>query len=185
MSEKVIAENNSTCGIRFGEGPMKSLVGVATWFWLTLLIVPAAQAQEPKDEPEVKLPALLSAKPIKENAKDDELTKLLKERYNTAVSEVKELYEMYQRGRGTIDTFTEAAQRLVKAGLEVHEKPADRVTLLTQFVELSKEVEKQAKERFEAGRILSADYYRTRYQRIDAEIQLLRARAKIEKKKGK
>jgi hypothetical protein len=145
----------------------------------------AAQAPPPPPKlPDPKLPALLTAKPLKEDPKDDELRKLLKARYNAAVDEVATLYKMYLAGRGNIDGFIDAGQRLVKAGLELHDKPADKIALLTQFVELAREAEKIAEARMGFSGT-AAEFYRVRYQRLDAEIQLLRAKREADKAKGK
>jgi hypothetical protein len=163
---------------------------VEAWLSFSLLLMvagySAAQAPPPPpDQPETKLPALLTAKPLKEDPKDDELRKLLKARYNEAVGEVKGLYAMYTAGRGTLDSFVEAGQRLVHAGLELYDKPADKVALLTQFVELTKEAEKIAQARLDAAIVPITELRRARYQRLDAEIRLLRARREAEKAREK
>jgi outer membrane protein TolC len=73
----------------------------------------------------------------------------------------------------------------VQAGLELWDKPAEKVALLTQFVELAREAEKIAQTRHDAARASVVELHRTRYQRLDAEIQLLRARREADKAKGK
>ena len=169
---------------------MKSVIRPEAWLSFSLLLMlasnSAAQAPQPQpDQPETKLPALLTAKPLKEDPKDDELQKLLKARYNEAVGEVKEIYESWIKGKVIIGSFAGAGQRLVQAGLELYDKPADRVELLTQFVELTKEAEKSAQALHDIGKLASADLHRARYQRLDAEIQLLRAKREADKAKGK
>ncbi len=165
---------------------MKSVV---MWLSFSLFLMPAgypaAAASQPQPEqPAPKVPALLAAQPLKEDPRDDELRKLLKARYNEAVAEVKALHKMLLAGRGTIDSCVGAGRRLVQAGLELCDKPADKVTLLTQFVELTQMAEKSIQARL-AFNGTSADLHRARYQRLDAEIQLLRARREADKAKGK
>jgi hypothetical protein len=133
----------------------------------------------------MKLPALLTAKPIKEEPKDDELRKLLKGRYNEAVAEMQGRYKEFLVGRGTFDAMFEVAQRIVTSGLELSDKPAERVTLLTQYVELAIEVEKITQARYDASRIPDTDVHRAHYERLNAEIQLLRAKRAIDRVKGK
>jgi hypothetical protein len=116
---------------------------------------------------------------------DDELRKLLKARYNEALAEVEGVTRMYQSARASFDSFAGARKRLLQAGLELCDTPADKVALLTQFVEHTKAVEKIAQARFEAARDPDSALHRFRYQRLDAEIQLLRARREAEKAKGK
>jgi hypothetical protein len=92
---------------------------------------------------------------------------------------------MYQAARTSYDSVAEARQRLLQAGLELCDKPADKVALLTQYVELTKATEKFAQARSEAGRGTETAIHRLRYQRLDAEIQLLRAKREADKVKGK
>jgi hypothetical protein len=169
---------------------MKRMNRLQAWLSIFLIIIlvtySAAQVPQPQPvKPEVKLPHLLTAEPLKEDPRDDELRKLLKARYNEVVGEVKGLYQLYMAGRGSIDIFAEAGQRLVQAGLELYDKPAEKVTLLTQYLELTKEVEKLAQARHDAGQVFVTEIHRARYQRLDAEIQLLRAKREAEKAKGK
>lgn len=169
---------------------MKSVKRTEQWLSLCLLLTlngsSAAQTpQLPKlaDKPKVKLPALLSAKLLKTDPQDDELRKLLKARYNEAVSEAREYYEQEElANRNAIcldpgqDYRYRMLQRVVHAGLELCDKPADKVALLTQYLEVTKEIEKLAQTRYDAGRIGISDLHRTRYERLDAEIRLLRAK---------
>jgi hypothetical protein len=138
---------------------------------------------EPPAAGDEKLPAILSAKPLKPEPGDDELHKLLQERYNAAVAEMQDRYREFQAGRGTVEVFGETAQRLVRAGLELSDKPADRIALLTDYVALTKEIEKINQARYDAGRIPHADLEQARYQRLDAEIQLLHAKRKAKPSK--
>ena len=81
--------------------------------------------------------------------------------------------------------MADARQRWLQAGLELCDKPADKVALLTQFVELTKATEKMAQGHLEAARGTESALHRLRYQRLDAEIQLLRAKREADKAKGK
>jgi hypothetical protein len=136
--------------------------------------------------PEQELPALLKPEPVKADPKDDDLRKLLKERYNEAVTEMNERTRQMRSGANTFDSCFVAAQRLVPAGLELNEKPADQVALLEKYVSLAKEYEKLLKDRLEAGirPFTPAELHQVKYARADTEIQLLRAkeRAKADKK---
>ena len=68
---------------------------VEAWLSCSLLLMQASSlpAQAPQarpEQPETKAPALLSAQPLKEDPKDDELRRLLKARYNAALGEVQD-----------------------------------------------------------------------------------------------
>jgi membrane fusion protein (multidrug efflux system) len=159
---------------------------VEAWlsFPLLLLLGSSSAAQAPQPQPEqadTKVPALLTGQPLKEGPKDDELRKLLKARYNEALVEKEGLDKMFQVGRASYDSVVEAGQRLLKAGLELCGTPADKVALLTQFVERTKAAETIAQGRFESGRASDLALHRLRYQRLDAEVQLLRAKREADK----
>jgi hypothetical protein len=144
-----------------------------------------APTQDPGG-PGEELPALLKEQPVQADPRDDDLRKLLKERYNEAVAEVAVRYQRLLGGVETPDSVFAGAQRLVRAGLELKEKPADQVALREKYVALAKAVEKSVEERVQAGTKSygPADLHQAKYERADAEIQLLRAkeRAKAERK---
>src|SRR5262245_35163951 len=100
---------------------MKSQFRLGRWLLLSLFLALAgfstAQERQPDpNQPNEKLPDLLKAKPLKVDPKDDDLRKLLKERYNAVVDEIKSLYEMFLAGRGTVEQFADAGKRLVQSG---------------------------------------------------------------------
>lgn len=162
---------------------------------LTAAAVPpllGQQPQKPPDKPEIRLPPLLTSKPLKEDAKDDDHRKLLKARYNAAVGELKSLYQddewvtYYGEPRlGGQDGFYGPWLRVVRAGLELFETLAEKIDLLTQYIEAAKEVEKIQVLRFEMGRTTSGALQRARFERLDAEIQLLRLKREADKAKGR
>jgi hypothetical protein len=115
------------------------------------------------------------AKPLPAEAKDDQLRKLLKDRYNEALGEVKDLYEVIRAGKAIALLLPPASQRLTHADLELSDKPADKVVVLRRYLNLTKASEKLFQVKFEIGTSPILDLCRARYYRIDAEIQLLRA----------
>lgn len=150
------------------------------------------QSQEPPDDPQVKRPALLTAGPLKADPKDDELRKLLKARYNAALGELKDYYEAEDFAskhavtrRSSADDWYGTWQRLVYAGLELYDKPADRISLLTQYLEVTKGLETIAQARFDHGRTRIGDLHRARFERLDAEIRLLKAKREADRGKDK
>jgi hypothetical protein len=127
----------------------------------------------------------LSYKPLKADPKDDELRKLQIARYNEAVEEVKGLGELVLRGVRTPDVLLDAAKHVAQSGLDVYDDHNDRIRLLTDYVELTKENEKVFEAHQNAGRVAQSDLHMARYFRIDAEIQLLKAKRAAEKPKEK
>jgi hypothetical protein len=133
----------------------------------------------PPDRPEVKRPAVLSAKPLKIDPKDDALRRLLKERFNHALAEAQARYQAIAAGSGTDEFIFGTAQRVLESGLEVGDTPEARLNLLVQYLELATEVERLIKLKVEAGRASVSELHKARYFRTDAEIRVLREKAKV------
>jgi outer membrane protein TolC len=133
-----------------------------------------AQGQQPGE----KMPAVLSAKPLKAEAGDDELRKLLKERYNAALEEMQARYAEFQAGRITLDMLHEAAQRVLDSQVALTDKPAEHVRIYEQQLELARDVERATQLHYDAGRKTIAELARARYVRLDVEIKLVVAKRK-------
>jgi hypothetical protein len=138
----------------------------------------SAQAGEPPKpvaEGSPKLPALLSAKPVMVDPKDDEVRKLLKMRYNEAVSELRAYYADFSQPGDriyTLDELYERWGRLLRAGLELCGTSSEKEVLLTEYVKIAKEIERDQQGQYDAGRVRMTELHRARYERLDAEIQL-------------
>jgi hypothetical protein len=145
------------------------LVVLAVPCGLALLPLRVAAADE-------KTPAVLDAKPMEPAKGDDELHKLLKERYNAALEEVQVRFKQVIAGTGNPDELARAGRRLLHARLELCEKAADRVPVYEQQLELARMVEKIQKARHDAGQVSVADWDQARYERLDIEIGLLNAK---------
>ncbi len=148
---------------------------IAALFCLPISSYLAAQPPgkiEPKPFVEVK--------PLEADPKDDELHKLMKERRNAAASEMNTYLELFRAARGSpfgADLFG-PLDRLVHSGLELSDKPADRVKILSEALDIAREMERLTRLGVDNGRTTTQDLHRVRYVRLDLEIQLLRARTK-------
>src|SRR5262249_20172181 len=131
---------------------------------------------QPPASPEEKLPAILTPEPMKAAPGDDELRKLLIARYNAAVAEMQARYREFLAGRSSLDSMIEPARHLMDSQLEVTEKPADQIAVREKYLELMKGFEKLQQARFEAARIPTSEVESARYLRLDAEVQLLKAK---------
>ncbi len=78
-------------------------------------------------------------------------------------------------GRGTIDILLEVARQVRDSELAVAGTEADRRAALERYWVRTKRVEEVNKPRYEAGRISIEAYLQSRYYRLDAEIQLIKA----------
>jgi hypothetical protein len=124
-------------------------------------------------------------KALEPGPKDDELRKLQIERYNQTLLEMSVLVELALGGKKQPDNLFDAQKRFVEAGLEVFDKSEDRIALLEDYVALAKEAENVFQTQQKAGTTSIADVHVATYHRIDAEIQLLKAKRAAEKKKDK
>jgi hypothetical protein len=133
------------------------------------------QDQKPAEK-EDKLPAVMSAEQLKIDAGDDELRKLLKERYNAAVAEMRARYRQLESGGGTLEDVFGAARKVLRSELALSDKPANRIAVRAKYLELEQAAEKVATTRHQAGKLSDAELAAARYLRLDAEIKLLQAK---------
>jgi hypothetical protein len=148
---------------------------------------------KPAGKPDVRYPALLAAKPLQEDSKDDELRKLLKARYNAVLAEARDYYRIKvasgERERPSFEDWPDNEygrfKRLVRAGLEAFDKPADKVALVSAYLEMTKGAEKDAESHHKAGHYRIGDVERARYERLDAEAWLIRLKREASVAKDK
>jgi len=148
---------------------------------LALLLLPCLPAAAFDD---VVFPNFLKRDPYKQNLKDDELQKLLKERFNSALTGAQARYQEYLAGRGTIDVLSDSLKTMLNAQLELTEGK-EQLKVREAFAEAAEDIEKITKARRDAGRVTLADYEQTRVFMLDAKIALVKARRKAEAAKKK
>lgn len=117
--------------------------------------------------------------------RDNELQKLLKDRYNVALKVAQVRVEEHLNGRSSVDSIFEQAKHLLTSELELTDIPKEHVKVREKQLQLAQDMEKVAQARYDSGRLSIADYEQARYFRLDAEIQLLRAKQKAEAAKPK
>ena len=140
----------------------------------------ALAAQKPDQPREIKLPAFLDAKPLKPAANDDELRKLLKERYNVALKEVTWYNDALHTGQLSHPDLEGPFRRLVKAQLELCAGPKEEVAVLKKYVEFLQDIEKLTNLTWQAGRIPDSELLQVQYLHLDAQIQLLKAQRRAQ-----
>jgi hypothetical protein len=144
-----------------------------------------AQEKGPVPVPPGGTGVLGKRKALEPGPKDDELRKLQIERYNQTLLEMPALVELVLGGKYGPERLFEAQKRFAEAGLEVFDKPEDRIALLEDYVTMAKEAEKVFEVQLKTGVVAAADAHLAKYHRIDAEIQLLKAKRAAEKEKDK
>src|SRR5262249_39055304 len=137
------------------------------------------EEEEKTPKKPVKVAGEETAPAAKATAKpEDRLQKLLKERVEVAETEVKDLTENVQAGRGSPETLFEPSVRLLVAQRELTDNKADQLAAYEAHLKRMKEIEKISKALFDAGRISRIQFSPVRYHRLEAEIWLERAKAK-------
>jgi hypothetical protein len=130
----------------------------------------------------------LTDKPAKVESGDDELTKLLKERYNCAQRELNSLVSALvarpQPGPKLEEIF-DTIRRLRDSEVELTDKPADQVKVHEKYLKVAKSFEDIQLELQRTGFATPADLDRARYWRLDAEVQLLKAKRQAKAEKSK
>jgi outer membrane protein TolC len=120
--------------------------------------------------------------PLVAEAQDSKLKDLLKERLATPKAVVKATTQDYLTGKVSFDRVYQATKSLLNAELEFAETKKERIAVLEKIVALAKESEKSAVLRYKAGTVPHSDALLATAGRLDAEIALERAKAKIKAK---
>jgi hypothetical protein len=144
---------------------------------LAVGLTPPLDARDKAEE--VKLPAFLTAKPLKPAEGDSELRKLQKERYNAALKAAVVRYQEYLAGRQgiTVERLLVACRALMQAELELTNRPADEIAVREKFLAAARKIEDLTDRAFKAGQVNLGDLETARASRLTAEIELLRAKA--------
>jgi RNA polymerase sigma factor (sigma-70 family) len=107
-----------------------------------------------------------------------QLKELLQARRDAAQQQALARMDEFQAGRGTLDICLEANRLLLKAELELSEKKEDRIKAHERYLERIAWMFEVNTARFNDGKISIADHSQTMYFRLEAEIDLLREKAR-------
>jgi hypothetical protein len=151
---------------------LKNLVVVVLAFAVLATGAGLVASRQVPQEPKKAEPPAPAAKA------ENRLPALLKARVEAAKTEVWARNQEFLVGRGTLDILVGASRRLLVAEQELGLNRADQIAALEKHFTLMKEVQEINEERFRDGRIPIQDVKEAEYYRLDAEIQLERAKAK-------
>lgn len=141
-------------------------------------------AQAEKEKFQEKATAVFKAKPVAIDAKDDEIQKLLKERFNNATQELEAQFVLLDANFATVDAVGASIHRWTKAGLEVTDEPAARVKILEMQIVVSKFLELNCAAKFTGDTEDVARVLQAKNLRITAEVELLRMKKSLQVSKG-
>jgi hypothetical protein len=151
-----------------------------------VFVLTSSLRAQPADELIDKLLELSRAKTkLKADKGDDPLRRLLVERYNVAVDELKLRCEDFKKHTATKAMVVEAGKQLLHADLELQDKPADKAKVLERAVELLRWYENRLERAAGDGLVPRADLLRVRYNRLGLEIDLARLKKEMAAGGGK
>lgn len=139
-----------------------------------MLLASSAARAQPTEELIDKLLELSKQKKKLKEGKEDELHKLLVQRYNIAVDELQLRCEDFKNQIATKAMVFEAGKHLLQAELELQSKPADKVKVLGQTIELVRWYEQRLERALKDGLVSRADLLRVQYTRVTLEIDLVK-----------
>ena len=140
---------------------------------------PAGKAAErPTDTPSLSPKLIAFLKPVAVAADDNELTKKLKEKHNSAVTLLDERTKEYRKGIRDVSSVFDAARIALDAKLDLAANAEARIQVLEHGLEVAKLVEAQLQQQLAKGFGSKADLERARYARLSLEVELLRAKQK-------
>jgi hypothetical protein len=149
---------------------------------LTTAATIAQSVELPKDIQKDLEPSPL-AKPA---AGDDELRKLVKERYMAAARELELRMRRFQVGarEETLDFLLGCVKRRAFAEAALSDRPADRVQAYERIVRVAKYIEDGIQKRFDSGRVAVQDLQFAKYEHLGLKIRLLELKRQAAAAKG-
>lgn len=155
-----------------------SFLIVMTIFWGGAYLL-AAQRPSPRGQVYDKAIALVNSAPLVPAAGDDDLRKLQVERYNTALAMIRWRYKECQTNIRDYKELYDLFRILIAARLDLCRKPAERIVVLDQFLEIAREGERNMEIAARGDVWANADLELSRYGRLGLEIELLKVRREV------
>jgi hypothetical protein len=125
---------------------------------------------------EVDPKVLAFLKPAEIADGDSELQKKLKERHNAAVRLLEERVNEYKRGVRDASFVFDAARLTADAKLDLASTAEARSATLQQVLDVAKIVEGHLQQQLDKGFGSKADLERARYDRLNVEVEILKAK---------
>ncbi len=111
-------------------------------------------------------------------AAEPELAGLIRARYEAALRVLQAEQRRMEAGWSTVQTVFEAARRALGAQLELTSAPAEQLAAHERHLDLCRGLEQQVQTQVERRILSQTDLDFARYGRLNAEIELLRAKGK-------
>jgi hypothetical protein len=147
------------------------------WFAIAFLSIwllhPALlQAQSHAVQANPKIMEVLNTAPLDIKDEDTQLIKLKKMRFNAAIAEAKERYNLFKKGQTKFTDLVDVGQRVLTAQADLAQSPEERAQVLDKQLQILAEAEDNLDKQIKDGKGLAADLDRLRYERFGVEIDL-------------
>lgn len=129
-----------------------------------------------------QLSSIFDLKQVVVAAEDDELLRVNKQRFNSALDELQLMRLELATGKVCVDLVLDAGMRVVHTGQRVFETPSEHVKLHSNFLAITRFCEGIAEIRIEAAGWTRKPYQKARQIRLEAEVQLAKVKEAVEQR---
>jgi hypothetical protein len=138
--------------------------------WVTSFQLGLYAQQTSKLTPKVM--AVISAPPVAVKDDDPPLLKLKKQRFNAALSEIKDRADLYSRGLTRVNELIAVAERLFAAEADLYDKPEEKAQVLQRQLDVYDEAQASLEKQVGEGLVPHAELERLLYDKLSVEIDL-------------
>jgi hypothetical protein len=133
--------------------------------------LPAA-SQNIKLQTSPKVTEVLNSAPLIIKDDDTQIIRLKKMRFNMALTEAKDRYNLFKKGLIKLYDLIDVGQRLLSAQADLAQSPEERADVLQKQLEIYAEAEDNLQKQIKEGKAENADLDHLRYERLGVEIDL-------------
>jgi hypothetical protein len=131
-----------------------------------------ATTQNIKLQMSPKVTEVLNSPPLVIKDDDTQIIRLKKMRYNMALTEAKDRYNLFKKGLIKLYDLIGVGQRLLSAQADLAQSPEERADVLQKQLEIYAEAEDNLQKQIKEGKAENADLDHLRYERLGVEIDL-------------
>jgi hypothetical protein len=133
---------------------------------------PQATTQNIKLLTSPKATEVLNSPPLIIKDDDTQIIRLKKMRYNMALTEAKDRFNLFKKGLIKLYDLIGVGQRLLSAQADLAQSPEERADVLQKQLEIYAEAEDNLQKQIKEGKAENADLDHLRYERLGVEIDL-------------
>ena len=119
-----------------------------------------------------KVTEVLNSPPLIIKDEDTQIIRLKKMRFNMALTEAKDRYNLFKKGLIKLYDLIDVGQRVLAAQADLAQSPEERADVLQKQLEIYAEAEDNLQKQIKEGKAENADLDHLRYERLGVEIDL-------------